>query len=88
MGSSLWKLLSLLLSAARAQGHRRLIFLGIGSGDALVEASVVLHLAAFLGVAANLEKGSPLSLLWDDFEITVVTTDSANDEDLRLNRIA
>eukprot|EP00439_Symbiodinium_sp_Y106_P078116 s31_g16.t3 len=72
----------------RAKGHRRLIFLGIGSGDSLVEASVTLHLAAALGVTPDLEKGSPLSLPWDDFEIEVVTTDSADDEDLRLNRIA
>jgi len=60
----------------RAAGQRRLIFLGLGSGDALVEASVALHLGAALGAAVDLREGPPLRLWYGDIEISVIATDS------------
>ncbi|CAJ1460507.1 unnamed protein product [Effrenium voratum] len=72
----------------RAEGQQKLIFLGIGSGDALVEAAVALHLGAALGKAVDLEE-SPLRVAFaEDFEICVIATDSEKDEDLSQNRVA
>jgi len=69
----------------REAGHRRLIFLGIGSGDALVEASVVLHLAAVLGVPVDLLQGPPLRLHYGEFEISIVATDTPDVGERRRN---
>ncbi|CAE8743651.1 unnamed protein product [Polarella glacialis] len=69
----------------RQEGHRRLVWLGIGSGDALVEASVALHLAAVLGVAIDLHSAAPLRFLWrSDFEICIVATDCPEKDSVRL----
>ncbi|CAK9057379.1 MYND-type domain-containing protein [Durusdinium trenchii] len=80
-----WRVLSC-AKQLRQQGHKRLIFLSIGAGDALVEACVALHLAAALGVPVSLEEEPRLK--YGDFEISVVATDSDQDEVLRQNRVA
>eukprot|EP00913_Durusdinium_trenchii_P008664 g8138.t1 len=97
-----WRVLSC-AKQLRQQGHKRLIFLSIGAGDALVEACVALHLAAALGVPVlpvqllsrpfNTFQQSLLAqeeprLKYGDFEISVVATDSDQDEVLRQNRVA
>mmetsp|Transcript_130542 Transcript_130542/g.279025 ORF Transcript_130542/g.279025 Transcript_130542/m.279025 type:complete len:634 (-) Transcript_130542:79-1980(-) len=58
-------------------GKQRMLFLGLGSGDALVEATVLLHLAATLGQDINLTDASPLVLKYGrSFEILAKATDT------------
>lgn len=70
----------------RAAGHRRLIFVGIGSGDALAEACIALHLAAALGLTVDLDAGPPLRLSYGDMEISIVATDSPDSMVRQRNR--
>merc|ERR1712216_407257 len=69
-------------------GQRSMTFLGIGSGDGLMEASIALHLAAVLGLAIDLHAGHPLRLMDGDFEITIVATDTPDMKERERNQTA
>jgi len=72
----------------REKGHRRLIFLGIGSGDALVEASVALHVGAALGAPVDLQAEPPLRLQYGEIEVSILATDSSDFHVRQRNRTA
>lgn len=77
-----------ILCAARrlqAAGASRLLFLGVGSGDALVEACVALHLGRILGQEVELQGRQSLSSLTPltfryrkGFQIVFVVSDTTN----------
>mmetsp|Transcript_48135 Transcript_48135/g.153605 ORF Transcript_48135/g.153605 Transcript_48135/m.153605 type:complete len:529 (+) Transcript_48135:23-1609(+) len=62
------------LQKAKKKG---LLVLGVGSGDALVEASVALHLGAVLQQPVDLSE-TPISIMYDQFRIELMATDTAD----------
>lgn len=62
----------------RNAGNRSLIVLGVGSGDALVEASIALHLGQVLGQQVALSR-LPVTFTYEgDFKIIFIATDTPN----------
>mmetsp|Transcript_70761 Transcript_70761/g.229907 ORF Transcript_70761/g.229907 Transcript_70761/m.229907 type:complete len:496 (-) Transcript_70761:9-1496(-) len=72
----------------REAGHRRLIVLGLGSGDALVEACVVLHVAAALGSSVDLRAAPPLRIQFGALELQFVATDCPELEERHRNCVS